>query len=231
MNILKSALYALLFLFPLAGCSSLASNPTFKMARHLFPQESNVDQVQLDGRYQYIRVVVDGGVAFLASDSPDVEATDQDAVWFSAGREVLRFRNGRLVAAVGLPTEWRNVILPELPVWSELVGSEKSFKWVRIRDVMPGYLYGIHDHLVLNRITPQTRSNLTGVDPGTLVWFEESFEDRPVAGTLRPPEGLPPARYAVKVNEVTASVIYAEQCISAKFCFTWQRWPVRVDKR
>ncbi len=231
MNILKSALYALLFLFPLAGCSSWASNPTFKMARHLFPQESNTDQVRLDARYQYIRVVVEGGVAFLASDSPDVEATDQDAVWFSAGREVLRFRNGRLVAAVGLPTEWRNVVLPELPAWSELAGRDQSFKWVRIRDVMPGYLYGIPDHLSLKKIAPQVQSNLTGIDPHTLVWFEESLENGPAVQAIRPPEDLPPARYAVRVNGANASVVYAEQCVSAKLCFTWQRWPVKAGKQ
>lgn len=202
------------------------------MARHLFPQESNVDQVRLDTRYQYIRVTVDDGVAFLASDSPDVDAVDRDVVWFSAGREVLRFRNGRLVAAVGLPMEWRNVALPQLPAWHELAAAEKSFAWVRIRDVMPGYWYGIRDELLLKKIAPRTQSNLTGVDPRTLVWFEESLENSPVAqDALQHSQDLPPARYAVKVNGTNAPVIYGEQCISASFCFTWQRWPLKADKQ
>ena len=157
-------------------------------------------------------------------------------VWYSAEREVLRFQNGRLVGATGLTTEWRTVSLPELPAWQALARAEAPVRWVRTRDVMPGYRYGVRDALAL-RVTPApSRSALQGLDPQALTWFEERFESAP-----GPDLTLPPARYAVQIQkphhpgaqgappllgeEGTGVVVYGEQCVAPQTCFTWQRWP------
>jgi hypothetical protein len=138
----------------------------------------------------------------------------QVEVYYSADRALLRLQNGRLVGNTGLLPEWRSVNLPELPSWSSLASEGKPLQWERVRDVMPGYLYGIRDKLVLAPASAPRSSGLIGVDPQKLAWFEERTE----AST---DERLPLARYATQGN----TVVYGEQCVSARNCLKWQRWP------
>lgn len=186
--------------------------------RHMVPQRVVAERTEFAPPYRYLRVVVNGRVVFMASDTT--------GVWYSGGREVLRFRNGRLVAAVGLATEWRGIVLPELPSWSKLAAAKEPLGWTRIRDVMPGYHYGLRDALILQRIAPPTDSELKGIAPNALTWFEERF-DMQHAGTSNS-MALPPARYAVDFGDAKEIVVYGEQCISVQLCISWQRWPVEA---
>ncbi len=209
------------FLLLLAGCSSSVSDPMMLMLHHVSPQGSSYERVMLDPAYHYLRLVVDDNVIFMASNSSNIDSANTVNVWYSAEREVLRFRDGRLVAAVGLATEWRSVVLPELPAWSELAEIKEPFRWTRIRDVMPGYHNGVQDSLVLQRIAPPKDSQLKNIDPQQLTWFEERIEKQPA-------EVLPLARYAVDLRDGKTIVVYGEQCVSSKLCFSWQHWPVRA---
>jgi hypothetical protein len=150
-------------------------------------------------------------------------------IWYSAGREVLRFRNGRLVAAVGLATEWRGIVVQGLPGWAEIANAAQPVRWSRIRDVMPGYRYGVHDELVLRRIPPPRGSKLKGIDPHSLSWFEERLDTQNTGADSPVHEELPPARYALDTRNAGGTVVYGEQCLSAELCFTWQRWPVHME--
>jgi hypothetical protein len=188
--------------------------------------------VRLNPDLRYLRVTVDGRVAFVARGGVEQHPQGPIESYFSAAREVLRFQNGRLVGALGLNTEWRSVSLPELPSWSDLAKAGKPLKWERVRDVMPGYRYGVRDALVLQVMPPPTGSALQQVDPRNLVWFEEQSAGERVAGLgdlLGRADGmaLPPARYAVDVRDGVGTVIYGEQCLAPTLCLAWQRWEVK----
>jgi hypothetical protein len=174
---------------------------------------------RLDPAFRYLRVTVDGRIALLALGYVEREQGGPVEVWYSAHREVLRLQNGRLVGAVGVSTEWRNVALPVLPAWSALARAGQPLHWVRVRDLMPGYRYGVRDALALRAIVPPARSALQGLDPQQLVWFEERLE--PAEGA----DALPPARYAVDLAREL--VVYGEQCLAPDLCFAWQRWPAQ----
>ena len=221
---LTSRFIALAFLLVLVGCSSFESNPMAQMLHHAIPQSDNSERSQFDPAYHYLRVAVGDNVIFMASDTPDVDSKKYVNVWYSAGREVLRFQNGRLVAAVGLATEWRRVVIPELPAWSVLAVAKEPVRWMRIRDVMPGYRFGVHESLLLRRIPPPNDSQIKKIDPQQLTWFEERIETQQA-------DDLPLARYAVDLRDTKESVVYGEQCVSAKLCFSWQRWPVRAEEK
>ena len=163
----------------------------------------------------------------MASNTPNIDDPETTSVWYSADRAVLRFQDGRLVAAIGTPTEWRHVILPQIPGWAALAADKNPESWIRTRDVMPGYRYGIRDHLLLQRIPAPADSNLKGIDPHSLVWFEERLES--TDHTAGYDNRLPPARYALDTRYAHA-IIYGEQCLSPDFCFSWQRWPVVQQK-
>ena len=212
------------------------------MMRQAIQGEPAPDATRLNPRFRYLRVTVDGRVSFLALGNLENENDPRGPVevWYSARKEVLRLRNGRLVGAVGVFTEWRDVSLPAFPAWSEISRSRESHRWVRTRDVMPGYRYGVRDTLELRPVSPPERTALVGRDPTGLTWFEERSRVEPPSGMLaslvsgtHDVQALPPARYAVEIRDGREKVVYGEQCLSAEFCFTWQRWTVapRNDKK
>ena len=172
------------------------------------------DAFKLDPRYRYLRVTHEGGVAILILGGLDKDPRGTIQTWYAADAAVLKLQNGRLVGNTGLVPEWRSVTVPELPAWSQLVADQKPVLWERIRDVMPGYHYGVRDQLILSVIPTPRSTGLVRMDPAKLTWFEE----RTQAST---DERLPPARYAVQDD----TVIYGEQCVSAQNCIKWQRWP------
>ena len=175
-----------------------------------------------------------GRLVLLALGNIDSHPQGPVEVWYSAEREVLRLQNGRLVGAVGLTTEWRNVTLPELLSWSAAARADRAYQWTRTRDVMPGYRFGVKDALSLRVVEAPQRSALQGFDPQRLTWFEERVESGSDAGLsavfgngIGIDATLPPARYAVDFGGSGETVVYGEQCLAADLCFTWQRWPVQ----
>src|SRR5450756_855486 len=228
---LRSFLTSLLFLLTLAGCSLFDGNPVIETLRHVVPGGSEAERVEFDPGFRYLRVETGGNVIFMASDTPRIDTADTVDIWYSAGREVLRFRNGRLVAAVGLGTEWRGIVVQGLPTWAEIASATQPVRWSRIRDVMPGYRYGVHDALVLSGIPPPDDSQLKGIDPYSLHWYEERLDTQNTGTDSRGDEELPPARYALDTRNAGETVVYGEQCLSAELCFSWQRWPVNMVGR
>ena len=235
-NVKTRALPAVLSLaVALSGCSA-GGNAILKTLPYAYGRNPPVDNARLNPNFHYLRVAVRGHVALLALGNVDSYPQGPVEVWYSAEREVLRLQNGRLVGAVGLTTEWRNVTLPELPSWSAVAHADRAYRWTRTRDVMPGYQYGVKDHLLLRVIEAPQRSALQGLDPRRLTWFQERGESGSVAG-LSGIVGngggagavLPPARYAVDFRGDQETVVYGEQCLAADLCFTWQRWPVQTQ--
>ncbi|MBE0621675.1 MAG: YjbF family lipoprotein [Burkholderiales bacterium] len=218
----------------LSGCSA-SGNAILQTLPYAYGRNPAVDTAKLNPNFRYLRVVVRGHIALLALGNVDSHPHGPVEVWYSAEREVLRLQNGRLVGAVGLTTEWRNVTLPELPSWSAAAHADRAYQWSRTRDVMPGYRFGVTDTLSLRLIKAPQRSELQGLDPQRLTWFEERAESGPVAGLSsefgngsRAVTALPPARYAVEIGSSGETAVYGEQCLAADLCFTWQRWPVQT---
>ena len=211
---LRILLVALTLALP--GC---ASNPDamVQTARAALPGGSDpgaVDRAKLNPDWRYLRVTADGGrVALLVLGFVDPDPQGPIEVWYSAEREVLRLQRGRLVGTTGMLTEWRNVSLSGIPDWAALSGSGAHAKWVRTRDVMPGYRFGVQDSMELAEVPAPAKSALRTLDPKALAWFEERTS------------ALPVARYALQTVNGRPHVVYGEQCLDPATCFTWQRWP------
>jgi hypothetical protein len=190
--------------------------------RNVVPREAGVaDSARLNPQFRYLRVTVAGQTALLVLGYVDAHSQGPIEVWYSGLREVLRLQNGRIAGALGLTTEWRSVeAVSPVPSWTSVARAAGPVSWTRLRDVMPGYRYGVRDSLSLRRIAALQNSSLKGLDPAGLVWFEERLEGDPGEDTW-----LPPARFAVQIRDGRETVVYSEQCISRDLCFTWQRWP------
>lgn len=176
----------------------------------------------LDPRFSYLRVTVGKKVAFLALGYVDPHPQGPVEVWYSAEREVIRLQNGYLVGAAGTLTEWRQVRLSARPAWRELAKQNTPYTWTRTRDVMPGYQYNVIDSLQVVTIAAPERSQLVGIAPTALTWFEESLIS--TKSNISLAKNLRPSRYAVEFVGTSERVVYAEQCLSVDLCMTWQRW-------
>lgn len=233
---------ALLLVTALSACSG-GSNAILQTLPFAFAPSAGVDNARLNPNFRYLRVTIDGRVVLLALGEVDSDPQGPVEVWYSAERETLRFQNGRLAGAVGLTTEWRAVSMPELPTWGAIArAGDQVLRWTRVRDVMPGYRFGVKDVLSLRVIPEAKNSALKDLDPQRLTWFEERVEAKTVASlsgvfgnSLAVDLPLPPARYAVDLRDGSEVVVYGEQCLAASLCFSWQRWPAQAqgtpDKR
>ena len=199
----------------LAGCAQSGS-ALVESLRQVFPADPDAALARepLNPKYRYLRLTHAGGVALLLLNFEDRHPNGPVEVWYSADAQVFRLQNGRLAGNTGLQPEWRSVSLPRFPEWSAVAKQAEPLRWERLRDVMPGYRFDVHDRLALRAIPAPRTSALVGVDPASLQWFEERTE-------ADSSEALPAARYAVRGE----TVVYAEQCVSAHSCFQWQRWP------
>ncbi len=220
----------------LAACSA-GTDAMVRTLQSAVGRDGGIAGVRLNPDFRYLRIAVGGRVALLVLGSEDSHPQGPIQVWFSAQREVLRFQNGRMVGAVGLTTEWRAVSLPELQSWSAIARAEPPARWTRVREVMPGYRFGVKDSLVVRGTRAPMKSELVGADPQSLTWFEEKIEpEQPARGLAvigrilaDDDKVLPPARYAVDFSDGKETVVYGEQCLARDLCFTWQRWPVESD--
>ena len=209
----------LIFVAAAGGCAS-GGDAVFETAQSLIARDKGIDSAKLNPNFRYLRVTIGGRVVLLALGYLDPHPQGTIEVWYSAEREVVRLQNGRVVGAVGLTTEWRNVVLPDLPEWPKLVSTAEPLQWSRTRDVMPGYRYGLRDALSLRTVPAPEKTALQGVDSKDLAWFEERF-----AGEASSKTALPAARYAVQLANGQGVVVYGEQCLAPQTCFAWQRWP------
>lgn len=168
---------------------------------------------------QYIRVLSEGHTAYLALGYVEQSRDGNTEIWYSAKGEVLRLRNGRIVGTAGLATNWREVRLPKLPLWSQIGNSPLEYQ--RSRDEMPDYRFNILETLSLRSVVPPKTSQLKGRDPATgLHWFEETV----IAGSQKSKQ-LPPSLYAIDFSKGSGTVIYGETCLTTRLCLAWQRQP------
>ncbi|RYF38836.1 MAG: hypothetical protein EOO25_16315, partial [Comamonadaceae bacterium] len=157
--------------------------------------------------------VSNGRILLLALGYVDADRLGPIEVWYSGSGEVLRLQNGHVVGVVGSTDEWRHVRLSAMPAWPV---PPAVATYQRVRDTMPDYRFNITDDMTMRATQPPAQTNLQGVQPQDLRWYEAV--DR---------EGrLAPSRIALAGPGSQGGVpVYGEQCISAALCVSWQQWP------
>ena len=226
---MKFRVWSALFLVvgAVSGCSG-STSAVIDTMRSVVRRDEGANDARLNPNFRYLRVTVGRRSALLVLGYVEPHAQGPIEVWYSAEREVIRLQNGRVVGAVGLTTEWRNVVLVNPPSWLALSKASSTAQLARLRDTMPGYRYGLRETLQIVATPPPARSALQSLDIQELAWFEETAEPETAGATRRnlfDEDRLPVARYAVAFDGGNANVVYGEQCLSRDLCFSWQRWP------
>ncbi|TXH85944.1 MAG: hypothetical protein E6Q80_08630 [Thauera aminoaromatica] len=227
---------AVLAILACAACSTDSTNisRTFELA---YRGGSLADRAAPNPAYRYLRTVVDGRSALLVLGYTDPDPATPDAppieVWYSAEGEVVRLQQGRVVGTSGLSTDWRSTRAPDAPTWGSLVASAAQDRaagqalatWQRTRDES-AYRSGVIDRISVHAIAAPRGTELAGLAPESLQWFEERAEP------IVPPAGTPgavrlTARYALRVDSGATEVVYTEHCLGPELCLSLQRWPAR----
>jgi len=194
-----------------AGCTVEPATQALLDAYRLSGGGAETQAGGLNPRLSYLRVQVGERELFLALGYVDQLADGPVQVWYSGDGDVLRLRDGRVVGLITkYGPDWLGVSFARLPRWDAL-GDQAEFE--RVRDARPGYRYGIREKMLIRRIAPPDDTQLRLMPSSLLAWFEE---------TVRGDSDIPAARYAVGAD---GHVVYAEQCMSNEFCFSWQSWP------
>ena len=179
----------------------------------------SVDTLKLNPNLSYLRVTVGvDRVVLMVLGYLDHTPQGTIETWYSSEGEVLKLQNGRVVSTAGLAIDWRTVRYNALLAWPEMV-RRMSSEFGRQTDQMPGYKYGIDQKVSIAFVPAPINTNLVGVAPDNLRWYEET-----VQGTLH---GLPSARYGLRLSTSGPVVVYGQQCFSDDFCISWQPWPAK----
>ena len=197
----------------IAGCAADPATQSLLDAYHVIRSEGTSEHHELNPNLSYLRVQIGEREVFMVLGYIDPTPEGPVEVWYSAEADVLRLLDGRVTGAImKTGPGWQGVSFSHLPRWDD-VGAQTVFE--RTRDVSPGYHYGIREKMLLRPVAPPDKSQLKLIPGTSLAWFEE---------VVQGDSSVHPARYAVSRN-ATHQVVYAEQCLSDDYCFSWQRWP------
>jgi hypothetical protein len=184
-----------------------------------FDSGQNIDQQPLNPQLDYLRVSLNGRVALMVLGYREQAMQGLVDTWYSVDGEVLKLQNGRLVSTAGFALDWRDVRYQNLPTWSE-ASADTQRVFVRTRDQMPKYRFGITEQIAIYPIAAPKDAKLAGISATQLHWVEEKV--------LAVPHGLASARFGLHTHAGVTQVIYGEQCLTESMCIAWQKWPARL---
>lgn len=199
-----------------ASCSGGARTAAETIRFAAFP-DKRVVEAALNPDFEYLRARVNGRLIFLALGYRETPQGGRDSldVYFSADGEVLKLRKGRIVSFVGLGKELTKAFPDGIPNWSD-----KPARYRVVLDQRPSYDLGqIRFVEVVPLARPPSDQDLISVPPASLLWFKERLPTGAMkSGFLQTPV------YAVISNNGQDEVVYSEQCLEPKLCFSLQRW-------
>jgi hypothetical protein len=158
--------------------------------------------------FEYLGVNLNGRKIALALGSRKLSGNVTDEYWYSGQREMLHLRDGRIVEVAGMTQEIRYTS-KDTPSWETVTQTNRPMVWSRVRDVNPGYHYGVTEFVITQRVTP-TASELKAAGNSD-TWVEEEIKSKKSDGT----DWIYREQYALDRGRVVFSV----QCIAPNLCF------------
>jgi hypothetical protein len=206
----------------LSGCTS-GLQAIGDTLRYAVSPDRRVLEAKLNPEFDYLRVRVNGRLAILALGAVDSLAGRSVHVFFSGEKETLKLFEGRIVE-FSSPGQHVRLEVPPSGFPQFKIGLDVTFS--RTMDTRPSYAFSVPQTRRLKYLEhPPGKTDLVGIDPRSLTWFEEHALEE-ISRTPQLP--LKPkwsrALYAVLIQGGQASIVYSEQCISPDLCLSLQRW-------
>jgi len=209
MRFFRISLLTFLWLLGLTACQG--SNPVLETASVLWTTSEGPSH--LSPKFEYLRVEHQGRVTFLALGRREIQEGLVVEDWYSAQRELLQLRNGRIHHVIGMTHEIR-AIKGTPASWSLILQATQPVVWSRSLDLMPGYRYG-----VVERITTRTTQDPSVMPKGAAVSMQWLAED-----VIRTEPGGAQSSYKQWFAIDKDEIVYSVQCVGPDMCFKLQRW-------
>lgn len=221
---MPAALWVLLLAFGLAACTSVPASGLKTIAAAVGVGSSRAP-APVQG-VRFMRVRQGGSESFVVFGDVDLAGSGRAEVWYSAGRQVLRLRDGRIVSSAGLPFDWSTSETSGLPLSWGGVGSE-PVSYTRVRDEYPGHRMGVRERVVVRRVAAPPGLVLPGVTEQqwrAWVWFSETAVEEGIPAGTRAAAVLPAALFGVDLRAAGEPVRYSWQCLAPDVCLELQPW-------
>ncbi|WP_062307714.1 YjbF family lipoprotein [Polynucleobacter sinensis] len=231
LRVLLVCLTPILLLSACAGEKQGLAYDTLKLA--FTSPHSAIDAAELNPAYRYLKVEANGQPALLVLGYSNLQPNSTSDIWYSAFKEVIEIKDGRLANTEGMDVNWTQVVLTDAPPLTEaLVNTDPSlskraprFRYSRMRTVMPGYHVNIRETVIMQALN-DIPSDAPSVfkDPKTNVdirWVEETVL---VAPNNQNPS-IKPLRAIYAINTKTKNVVFGKQFLNEHFFVSWLSWP------
>lgn len=227
-------LYCLFPIALLSGCVGEKQGllyDTFKLA--FTNPHSAIDNIALDPRYRYLKVEANGQPALLVLGYIDKKQNTASDIWYSAYKEVVEIKDGRLANTEGMEVNWTQVTSIDAPSLIEALSStdgvknkrNPKFRYSRMRTVMPGYHVNIRETVIMEALN-ETPSDAPKIlqdanSNADIRWVQETVLVPPASQN----PSIKPLRAIYAVNIKSGETIYGKQYLNENFYVSWLRWP------
>lgn len=199
------------FLF--TGCQSFTGCSKDEV-RCFKPHRSYLQQnhPQFNPDFNYVRVMFNGQVAWLAQGATDVTINAPEQVYYSADSNVFKWSQGRLSEIEHSAFSWREQNTSVLE-WQNIL-QQPNTTFTRHLDLVDGAISIQEQRQIQPSVEPKYHAFVG--DTSRLIWLREY--------TLNPVKHRQnfDSWYAFYAESVEP--IYGQQCISTQYCITWQKW-------
>ena len=206
-TLLRGRFFWAVLAMALSGCQSLGDvwGPLGATARSMWGADVRWDRLSDERDYLLLRV--QGRDAVMALGERLGPGPDEH--WFSAQREWLHLRGGRIQAVGGMTNEWRGQ-KAQPPAWAQVDAG--PVRWERTRDVMPHYRFGVRDGVLTQAVAaPASGWHPQAQPQADWRWYQDEVSSTDAAGQ--------PWVFRQLFAVSQGRVVYSEQCIAPQWCF------------
>jgi hypothetical protein len=234
LSFFHSAYFFLALSILVSGCAGEKQSPiyeTFKLG--ISNPNTVIDETPLNPNYKYLKVDANGSPALLVLGYVDPKNKAQQDVWYSAFKEVVEIRGGRLANTEGLNVNWKEVDLSNAPSLGDVLAIPENtrsrrapkFRYIRTRTVMPGYHVNIRETVIMQALDEAPSDAPKAFkDPGKNIdirWVEETV----LVSAANQNPSVQPLRAIYAINTKTNEVIFGKQYLTKNFYVSWLSWP------
>ena len=204
---------------------------TFKLG--ITSQNTIIDEAPLNPNYSYLKVDANGLLALLVLGYIDQKHKQSNDVWYSAFKEVLEIKGGRLANSEGLEVNWTEVDIADAPPLSDALTQvpgalnkrQPRHRYTRTRTVMPGYQVNIRETVVMEALN-ETPSDAPKVFRDTsnnadIRWVQETV----LVPTQSQNPSIKPLRAIYAIDTKTSKIVFGKQYLTPDYYVSWLTWP------
>jgi hypothetical protein len=233
---LALGLALLALVLSLCACAGKTQDPIYETFLLGFSNPQTViDRTPLNPNLRYLKVEANGQPALLVLGYVDQHQNAERAVWYSAFKEVIEIKEGRLANTAGLDVNWTQVTWSDAPplqaaLTENNISSKtpaRKLRYTRERTVMPGYQVNIRETVVMEPLAqapsdiPRQLKDLTINNNADLRWVQETVL---VSANNKNPS-IKPLRAIYAIDRKTNVVVFGKQYLTPDYTLSWLSWP------